>query len=147
MSSNRNEQVSVPFRILSDGPERGQSILFIGAFAPGKSTDITCDALENAGWNGDLSTLRDLNGLGDVDCEIVVVHEVREGKRYPRIRFVNALGGGFKFKQELDDRAIVSLAARLAKQRTKSGGAAPPPDDENGWNGTGPDPGDDDIPF
>lgn len=147
-SANRNQQIAVPFTIKADGPHCGQTITFVGSFVPGQATDITCEALEAAGWNGE--SLKTLDGLGDVDCDIVIVHETYEGKKRARIRFVNRVGGGFKFKQELAVQDLDSLADRVRRQRSPgSASAASPPPAAGEWNGFGPDPngsGDDNDP-
>lgn len=143
-SSNQNEQVSVPFRITSDCPERGQSILWIRVFtAEQKTVDITCDGLEAAGWDGE--DLRALAGLGGVECEIVVKHEVYDGKTRPKIKFVNRLGRS-PFKVELTPNGLDSLADRVARMRGRGAPRREDPPPTGDWDGTGPDPTDD-VPF
>ncbi len=152
---SNNEQVSVPFRIKSDCQERGQSIFWIRVFTSDqKNVDITCEGLEAAGWDG--VSLRELNGLGSRDVEIVVYHDTYEGKTRPKIRYVNTLNRS-PFKVELTDKGLSDLDARVARMRGKGPTRreeSPPAGDQGGgygggeeWDGQGVDPNSDDPGF
>ncbi len=116
------EQVKVSFT-LSD---TGQTVTWIGNFANEKAEDITLKAFMAMGWTGD--ALTDPTGIGNIECELAIEHEADRETGEPRmkVKWVNAVGGGgFKFKQAMDQGAVESLADRLRGKamamREKSG--------------------------
>lgn len=145
LSSNNNDQIKVPFRILDKGESFGKTILWIVAVtAETKSADTAKIGLIAAGWDG---TSENFAGLGEIDCEIVIVHDTYQGKTNARVRYVNKLGGGFSFKQPLSYEQKIRLIDRLTGGQRRE----VPPAQSTGseWDGQGADPNasDDDLPF
>ncbi len=157
------EFVRLQFEILAEGEFRGHQIHWDGWLSE-KAIERTMDSLEHCGWDG--ASLANPRGIGSKDCSIVIEHERSEadGKVYPRVKWVNALGGGAKVKDEmkLDASAQKSLdqkfRASLLERKQRNGSAqrqaaAAPrsnarPAARKSYNDDfGPMPSDDDIPF
>ncbi len=154
--------VRVQFEITAECEFRGHQIHWDGWLTE-KTSERTMDSLEHCGWDG--ASLSNPQGVGTKECSIVIEHEQSEkdGKLYPRVKWVNALGGGAKLKDEvkLDAAALRSIdqefKASLMERRQKNGAQASRPSaaprtstrasgrpyDDN----FGPMPSDDDIPF
>lgn len=165
-SSNNNEQVAIQFEI-TDGDFAGECIACIAAFTE-DATEYTVEKMRNCGWDGDdireFKTLADTGQLGPV--VIVVEHEEYKGNLHAKVKFVNKPGGGrFKFKDEIGEAGLDTMAARLksafrggprpaarssSNQRPAAGGSQ-----QRGGGNSGRDAGryddrpppDDDIPF
>ncbi len=127
VATTLTEQVKVSFTL----SETGQTVTWVGNFANEQAEDITLKAFIAMGWTGD--SLTDPTGIGDVECELAIEHEPdREtGEPRMRVKWVNTLGGGgFKFKQAMDQGAVESLAERLRGKamllREKQGPAPAP---------------------
>ena len=136
----------------------------------GGATEFTIRSMRAMGWQGD--DLADLSTLGTKECEVVVVEEEYKGNYYPKIAFINELGGrGNASSQEMTDaerRAFAAemrgtvLAANGGKPSSKTQRTAPPAERRqeqqapheppgsdsapDGGDWAGP-PEDDDIPF
>ena len=84
--------VLVDFEVLDDGPHKGHRVQFTGYFTDATS-ERTIDALRNVGCTFPADDLTDLSGLGDREASIVVEAETYEGKTYPKVKWVNRIGG------------------------------------------------------
>jgi hypothetical protein len=153
------EQIAVQFEILTEGAEFG-TITWHGYFTD-KSWEITIKALRTMGWLGtDLSLIE---GLNTNDVELVIEDETYDGQTFPKVKWVNRVGG-LALKAPLSEEKRKAFAAMMRdkikafdatsdapppKQQPKAQPkpaqrrpAGPPPDD------FGPPPmSDDDIPF
>ncbi len=83
---------------LTDGEFKGHRISWDGWFTD-KTVERTLEALEYCGWDG--ASLAKLSGLGDREVELDIEHEENQetGRVYPRVKWVNRLGG-MKLKDE-----------------------------------------------
>lgn len=138
-TSKGTEQVALLFEV-ADGEAKGQRITWYGFFTDA-TYERTLDSLENAGWDG--QSLQKLGGLGSRPCVIVVENEEgQDGKTYPRVRWVNGLGGGLSVKEKMETNEVNALEERMKgamlERRQKRGQQQP--------QGRGREPGDD-IPF
>lgn len=155
--------IRLQFEIISEGEFRGHQI-HSDLWLSEKTAERTMDSLEHCGWDG--VSLANPQGIGTKDCQIVIEHEVsdRDGKTYPRVKWVNALSSGAKLKDEvkLDQAALRDLDREFKasllerRQRSGSGPAGPTPRPSNhrppvarneSTPRRGREPGDDDIPF
>ena len=94
-TKNHSEQVAVCLEIVG-GDWDGAELTWWGYFTE-KTQARTLEALRYMGWQGD--DLEAMTGLGSIQCQIVVEDELgQDGKTYPRIRWVNRLGGGGRVK-------------------------------------------------
>lgn len=111
-SKNGNEQVAVLFAFTEDAL-LGQHITWIGAFAPGKATEITIKALRNCGWAG--ADLTDMSGIDSEEVELVVVEEADDkGNPRTRVQWVNKPGSGkIEFQSPLAGDGLKAFAARM----------------------------------
>jgi len=80
-----------PVVVVSFRTEAGESVNWDGWLTPA-AVDRTFEGLRLCGWQSD--DVRDLSGIDTNDVEIVVEHEDYNGQTYPRVKWVNALGGG-----------------------------------------------------
>lgn len=149
-----NEQIGVLFQL-----EDGQLMTWYGFFSE-KTTERTLDSLETMGWDG--VSITDPMGLDRNDVQLVVEHETNdEGKTFPRVRWVNRLGG-LTMKEELSGAALQNFKQRMqgtiiARRQSKGAPAPRPqqrqvppqgrpssyPDEDYGMNMEA----DDDVPF
>lgn len=155
-------QIGVTFVLLDDqGAETPDRIVWFGYFTE-KTERRTLESLRHCGWVG--NDVTDLQGLGSQPVELVIEHEVFEGKTQVKVQWVNQPGGGaFKMARPMDDAAKRQFAARMkslaasvptsgggkpAPQATKPAGQAPHPNAPGANDGWGPPPnGSDDLPF
>lgn len=104
------EQVVVAFEI-ANGDAVGQRISWRGYFTE-KTHERTLESLEHAGWDG--VSLSKLGGLGSKPCVIVIEHEEgQDGKTYPKVQWVNSLGGGLSVKEKMQTSEIADLEERM----------------------------------
>jgi hypothetical protein len=110
------EQIIVQFEVM-DGPSQGQCINWYGHFTD-KTTNRTLEALRYCGWKS--NDIDKLDGMGDYLVQIVVELELQEegknaGKEFPKVRWVNRLGGGgpIKVERPLDAGQRKMFAARM----------------------------------
>jgi hypothetical protein len=148
-SNNGNAQFVIPVEI-TEGEHAGKWLNWFGTVTE-KTRERVLQSLRYMGWSGD--DVDDLEGLGSRECEIVVEMEVQEqgknaGKRFPRVKWINRLGGGSRIVVEkpMSDAERRKFAASM-KPHARRVAALPPPADESG-----PPPGDapphsDDVPF
>jgi hypothetical protein len=109
--------VNVNYEIVA-GPNSGQFISGQHYITEG-AVEFTIKALRASGWSGvNCSDPNDLGGMGTRKVELVVEAESYEGKSYPKVKFVNAPGGGFKPKP-LDESKKRQLAAMLKVESAK----------------------------
>jgi hypothetical protein len=113
--------VAVTYECLT-GTNTGESITCQHYLSPG-ALERTIKALRASGWAG--SSVRDLAGMGSLEVEIVIELEEYEGKKYPRVRWVNAPGASAikpidAGRLQVLDAEVARMAARvppLAKPR------------------------------
>lgn len=163
--------VAVCCEILS-GPDAGQKLTWWGYFseasgASGKSvTDRTLESLRHMGFKGDdLGKFND--ELPDVEFQIVVDHEVYEGKTRAKIQWINSgTSRGVTIDSPMDKKELGLFAARFksklhsfspveGKKAERQAPSAPPPNEEDRGDdpftdtrkGSQPTGQDDEIPF
>jgi hypothetical protein len=128
------QQVALTFEILA-GQEQGRKITWLGYFSD-KTADRTIEALRHCGLVGD-DLAAAVRGPLDQEVEIVVDHEIYDGKTRAKVQWVNAGGGGgFKMETPMAKNELGSFAAmmksRLAKvpltpgRKAERAPAAPP---------------------
>jgi hypothetical protein len=117
MSSNNNLQVSVTFQFSREDDEFfGQSITWIGTFAPGKASEIALEALENCGWTGD--DVMDMTGIDANEVELVIVEKFNadKNKNFDEVSFVNRPGANrFTFQQPVEGSALAAQSRILGQ--------------------------------
>lgn len=137
LAGTGTEQIAVQFEFVEPAGER---LTWYGFFTPDTEAR-TLEALRHCGWRGDdLSVFVEgqppPEGF-DQEVELVVKHEVYQGKTNARIAFVNG-GGGLALKNALtSDQAaafakrmrsrIVALDKAASRAPASNGGAAPRP--------------------
>jgi hypothetical protein len=148
------DQVAVQFEIV-EGPYKGYTLTWYGYFTD-KTTKRTMESLRYCGWRSDdISTLE---GMGSLLVQIVVAQEEQTegknaGKTYPKVRWVNQLGGGgpIKLEKPMDAGQKKMFAARMrmhAKQvPVVKGGYAAPTESPSRADTETPSGTEDDIPF
>lgn len=136
VTSNGNEQIGVLFQL-----DDGQTLTWYGHFTE-KTAERTLESLEHMGWDG--VDITNPVGLDANDVQLVIEHEVSEkdGKTYPKVRWVNRLGGGLGIKEELTGGALMNFKQRMqgavmARRQNRQQQAA-----NGGTSGK-----DDDLPF
>lgn len=129
-SSEKAPYVKVTLTVSS-----GESIEWYGSFSETKFetggcvADRTVDALLLMGWDGD--DLVVMRGLGSAEVQIVVVEEPnREGKVFPKVKYINPPGGNSSAKPvEKSELAKLNQAMRgkvlKRKQELTAKGQAP----------------------
>jgi len=152
ITSKGGEQIGVLFQL----KDSGQTIVWYGYFTE-KTTERTLESLEYMGWDG--VDITDPKGLDKNEVQLVIEQEQNdEGKFFPRVRWVNRLGGGLAFKEELSGGALQSFKQRMAgtlmarrqgkpapsQQRKPAPRNGAPPADDFGPTTYGAD---DEIPF
>lgn len=156
--------VEIDLRITEEGPQKGAAITDTG-WLTDKAWKYAIERLRLLGWTGDdLSEIPDLVARGGLtnEVELVIVHEDYEGRKRPRVKFMNPVGGG---RAKTMDRAalksfaqrwkasVASVPAPDGSAPASSSSTAPPPRDSHPHapGNSGPPPadgfGDDDIPF
>jgi hypothetical protein len=145
-TSKGTEQIAILFEI-AEGDEKGQRITWYGFFTEA-TYERTLDSLENAGWDG--QSLKRLDGLGSRPCVIVVENETgQDGKTYPRVRWVNSLGGGLNVKEKMETHEVNSLEERMKgamlERKQRKGASAPSGNQQKRMREPGED--NDDIGF
>lgn len=154
LTKGGREQVAVAMSIV-DGDQAGNSLTWFGHFTP-DTTSRTLESLRHLGWKSD--DLSDLDGILDNEVEIVVEHDVYNGKTSAKIAWVNRLGTGLALKERLDPAAAKAFAARMRGEvvahnaKAKAAGGATPKHQERSAaprNGQQRPPfdSDDDVPF
>ena len=119
------EYIGVTFEI-RDPELEGEQIEWQGWLSE-KALPYTVQALQNAGWKGDdiENCMRD--GLGSVDCELMIEWEEYRNKYRAKVKFVNKpatpLDG--KKKDSIRDRVRAAVKHGAAKEP-----ARPDPEDD-----------------
>lgn len=123
---------------------------------------LTDAALENTfrtlfeafGWRGqNLESLHYGGQLNEMECSLVVENETYEDKTRPKVKFINAPGGGYNQDNAADDRTLAQVAALNSRLRAYAAKNKVKLNDEltscgipsSGPSGTGAP--DDDLPF
>jgi hypothetical protein len=159
----KSRQVLMYFEILEEGPYKGLHLPWFGYFTKA-SYERTMQSLRYCGWRGD--DLMDIeNQAMDQIVSITVGHNNYEGKVYPRVDWVNRVGGGSvialndpmsesdarQFAAQM--RSYASQIAAVDSERVDCGAKAGSTSNADGaasvdnWGDDGPPPSDDDIPF
>lgn len=120
--------------------------------------DRTIESLRYMGWEGD--NLENVTGLDKNEVELVIENEEYEGNVYPRIQFINRIGGALGAKMTADKAKTFAAAMRnriRALDASKGGSTKPSapaarttqrqPPPRNVRQPEPPPHGDDDIPF
>lgn len=108
--------VQVILTITEDGEHAGDHLRWDG-WLTDATAQRTLESLRYLGWETD--DLGDLAGITTNEVQIVVEHEWNEEKQksYPRVKWINRLGGGAKLNDEakLDGVAAKALSQRFAE--------------------------------
>lgn len=105
------EQIVVKFAIVG-GQFDGQAVDWTGFFTE-KTFDRTIQSLRYCGWRGD--DISDLTGIDANEVEIVVQHNEYNGKVYPRVAWVNQIGGKARMTADEAREFAESIKPRLAR--------------------------------
>lgn len=90
-TKNGNEAVAIGLQIDNDNPEVAGEVVSWRGFFTEKALKQTIKSLRTIGWEGnDLSTIDKTIGHR---VSVVVEMEEFEGKQYPRVQWINPLGG------------------------------------------------------
>lgn len=119
--------VKVTFYIQTPVESHGQKIVWDG-WATQAALGRTVEALRTMGWTG--NDLRDLSSIGKNNVELVIEGEEYKGKMYPRVKFVNALGGR---RVVVDPTKKLAMAKSLAAQIKAMEAAASAPPAPAAW--------------
>lgn len=107
--------VQVVLEITEEGEHTGERMRWDG-WLTDNTAQRTLESLRHLGWETD--DLGDLSGITTNEVQIVVEHEWNEEKQksYPRVKWLNRLGGGAKLNDEakLDGVAAKALSQRFA---------------------------------
>lgn len=96
---------------ITDGPDKGRAIGRYFYFTDAAKL-FSIESLRNTGATFPGGDITDPEGIGDVECLIVIEHETWEGKTRAKIKYVNKFGG-IKAEHKLDDSAKRSFRDRL----------------------------------
>lgn len=133
------EQIGVLFQL-----QDGQTLTWYGYFTE-QTVERTLESLEHMGWDG--SDITNPKGLDSNEVSLVVESEASpsDGKMYPRVKWVNKIGGGLAMKEELSGGALQSFKQRMqgaVMARRQKRGAPQQSQQRRSMR----QPGDDDIP-
>jgi hypothetical protein len=121
MTGTGKEQIGVLFEFVEPV---GHRMTWYGFFTD-DTWDRTIEALRACGWRGDDLTDfvegQQLPAGFDQEVELVVKHEVYQGKTTARIAFVNS-GGGLAMKETLTQDQAKAFAARMQRRIATLGG-------------------------
>lgn len=115
------EQIVVKFAVIG-GQFDGQSVDWTGFFTE-KTFDRTIKSLRYCGWQGD--DIADLTGIDRHEVEIVVEHNEYNEKLYPRVSWVNQIGGKGRMPADEVRAFAESIKGRIARLTV----AEPEPDE------------------
>ena|ERR1051326_2108102 len=120
-TSTGKEQVAVEFELMDADGVVGPHITWFGYFTD-DTWERTVESLRHCGWQGD--DLSELSGL-DQEVSVVIENEEYKGKRYPKVRWVNAPGSGLALKEQLSPQEAKEFASsmrgRILQQRQSQG--------------------------
>lgn len=142
-SNGGKEQAAVEFDLIDpNDPDNGRSITSY-MFFHGGALEYTIANLRTLGWSGnDPATLPDDCAAGKLgnEVDLVVVHDVYNGKTSAKIKFINRIGAGMKRPMDEAQRREfgAGLRNRIAEMNVPAA---------SGTFDDAPPPGDDDIPF
>lgn len=111
-SSTGKEQLELSFNTEAGGIK---AFLY---FTDG-TVDRSLESLEHCGWDG--VSLKALDGLGSVDCSIVVEEETYQEKTKLVVRWINALHSGKPLAEDGLSALEKRLATKLAERRAQKG--------------------------
>ncbi len=104
------EQVAVQFQLMDADGVSGPTITWYGYFTD-STYERTVESLRHCGWAGD--DLSDLSGIDTNEVSLVIENEEYEGKATPKVKWVNAPGGGLALKEQLSADEARSFAAQM----------------------------------
>lgn len=119
---DNTRQVCVQFEIL-EGDFAGQCFNWYGFFTE-KTKERTIQSLRYCGWKND--DIMNMEGMGTLIVQLDIAHEEQkegknQGKTFPKVRWVNRLGGGGPIKLEKPmDMAQKRMFAAEMKMLAKS---------------------------
>lgn len=121
-------QVAILCEVTEDGPFKGHRGTWFGYFTP-KSEERTLESLMLAGWDG--VALDKLEGLGTTEIGLAFEPEVsqKDGKTYPKLAWINRLGGGgVQMKNKMSPAQAAGFAEKMkgraagVRQKLEQGG-------------------------
>lgn len=83
------------------------------------AAERSMDALENCGWDG--KSLRALDGLGSIECQIVVEAEEYQGKQRLKVQWINKLSSSKPLPEDSLSALEKRLASKMAERRAAKG--------------------------
>jgi hypothetical protein len=148
VGANRTPAMQVVFQILGDVDGSGEEIRWDG-WLTDKTQDRTIEALGHCGWTGDdISVFAVADGpMHGMDLNVVEIvialepydgpNEAHKGKSFPRVQWVNRLGGrGLNVENVMPKAEALSFAEKMKgivlKSRAKNPPAAAAPAVANG---------------
>jgi hypothetical protein len=138
------EQVAVLVEV-TDGPAKGEQLTWYGFFTDA-TVERTFESLRYLGWSGD--DLTDLRGIDANEVTIIVEHETgSDNKVRPRVKWINAPGGGLAMKDKMPENAARAFAQRMRGFAVASRNKAPKAAPANGTRPARPAPQNEPSPF
>lgn len=148
VGKKKTPAMQVNFQIQDEGEHHGASIRWDGWLTTDKAQERTIESLQYCGWSGDDITVFTKEGVLDGcdlnDVEIVVAMEPYEGddeklkgKEFPRVQWVNKLGGrGINVENAMPVAEATAFAAKMKglvhKVKSKNPTATPATASANG---------------
>jgi hypothetical protein len=114
-----NEEIRVLFEI-ADGDAKGQTITWRGYFTEG-TAERSIESLRFMGWASD--DITDVQGLDTNEVQLVIKHELFEGKVQVKVAWVNR-ANNFYMGTPMDDGKKQAFAARMKGLVLATKGAA-----------------------
>lgn len=123
-----NPNAVVNFKVLID-EKTGETrdFMWTGSLKEGRAMEITLDALLVLGYvENDLSLFAQGKGLNSTDAvQVTIENEEYNGKTFPRIKWVNAIGSGNKELMAASDAILklggLNIQASMMERRMKLG--------------------------
>jgi hypothetical protein len=114
-SSKGTAGLRIPLEIIS-GPCQGELCEYVGWLSHAALPGTVKTLVEAFGWDRNLDALGKLLDSGPFvgkECEITVEDEEYNGKMYPKIKWLNRVGGGARM---LAKDGIAALVAKLSAE-------------------------------
>lgn len=127
----------VAVEMVFTAPEMAGALLGWTGWLSDGAFDRTVESLRHMGWTG--TDLDQITGLDTNEVELVVQAEEYEGKKYPRIQFINRIGSPLGVPMTADKAKTFAAAMRdRIKALDAAGGRKPAPRTSRPVNGTPP---------
>jgi len=117
VGNNGTPAVTVRFRLLELD---GQPAVSWDGWLTEKTLERTIESLRHCGWTG--TRIDDLQGLDAQDVQLVVENEEYNGNWYPKVKWVNGLGGGMRSEGALEGSELSGFARELENRILALGG-------------------------